>query len=148
VSADKTLRTQPRSRLHCKGCPNPGGCPIGRRGLRRTSGSSLCGDMATQVVTTLAGEVRRYIEPVEILIGLRHRYYGSWWKHCCNDKLLPCSLDRAGPDLAHEPHPRVGLLLRRAMCMVYSKLRFASAYQQHGVEAHLHAVRQEPGETL
>jgi hypothetical protein len=25
---------------------------------------------------------------------------------------------------------------------------FASAYQQHGVEAHLHAVRQGPGETL
>jgi hypothetical protein len=25
---------------------------------------------------------------------------------------------------------------------------FASAYQQHGVEAHLHAVRQEPGETI
>jgi hypothetical protein len=25
---------------------------------------------------------------------------------------------------------------------------FASAYQQHGVEAHLHAVRQEPEETL
>jgi hypothetical protein len=25
---------------------------------------------------------------------------------------------------------------------------FASAYQQHSVEAHLHAVRQEPGETL
>jgi hypothetical protein len=24
----------------------------------------------------------------------------------------------------------------------------ASAYQLHGVEAHLHAVRQEPGETL
>jgi hypothetical protein len=27
-------------------------------------------------------------------------------------------------------------------------MNFASAYQQHGVEAHLHAVRQEPGETL
>jgi hypothetical protein len=25
---------------------------------------------------------------------------------------------------------------------------FASAYQRHGVEAHLHAVRQDPGETL
>jgi hypothetical protein len=25
---------------------------------------------------------------------------------------------------------------------------FASAYQQHGMEAHLYAVRQEPGETL
>jgi hypothetical protein len=27
-------------------------------------------------------------------------------------------------------------------------VNFASAYQQHGVEAHLHAVRQEAGETL
>jgi hypothetical protein len=27
-------------------------------------------------------------------------------------------------------------------------VNFASAYQQHGMEAHLHAVRQEPGETL
>jgi hypothetical protein len=27
-------------------------------------------------------------------------------------------------------------------------VNFAIAYQQHGVEAHLHAVRQEPGETL
>jgi hypothetical protein len=26
--------------------------------------------------------------------------------------------------------------------------KLASAYQRHGVEAHLHAVRQEPGETL
>jgi hypothetical protein len=25
---------------------------------------------------------------------------------------------------------------------------FASAYQQHGVEVHLHVVRQDPGETL
>jgi hypothetical protein len=28
------------------------------------------------------------------------------------------------------------------------RANFASAYQQHGVEAHLHAVRQEPRETL
>jgi hypothetical protein len=27
-------------------------------------------------------------------------------------------------------------------------VNFASAYQQHGVEAHLHAMRQEAGETL
>jgi hypothetical protein len=31
---------------------------------------------------------------------------------------------------------------------VRSTTNFASAYQQHGVEAHLHAVRQEPRETL
>jgi hypothetical protein len=33
------------------------------------------------------------------------------------------------------------------LCMLFVA-NFASAYQQHGVEAHLHAVRQEPGETL
>jgi len=27
-------------------------------------------------------------------------------------------------------------------------MNFASAYQQHGAEAHLHAMRQKPGETL
>jgi len=27
-------------------------------------------------------------------------------------------------------------------------VNFASAYQQHGAEAHLHAMRQKPGETL
>jgi hypothetical protein len=62
-------------------------------------------------------------KPVGILAGLRHRHYGSWWKHYRNGKLLPCSLDRAGPDLAHEPHPGVDLLLGRALCMVHSKLR-------------------------
>jgi hypothetical protein len=40
--------------------------------------------------------------------------------------------------------PGVSLLLGRALCAV----RCASAYQQHGVEAHLHVVRQEPEETL
>jgi hypothetical protein len=33
------------------------------------------------------------------------------------------------------------------LCMRFVA-NFASAYQQHGVEAHLHAVTQEPGETL
>jgi hypothetical protein len=33
------------------------------------------------------------------------------------------------------------------LCVRFT-VNFASAYQQHGVEAHLHAVRQEPGETL
>jgi hypothetical protein len=33
------------------------------------------------------------------------------------------------------------------LCMRFTA-NFASAYQQHGVEAHLHAVRQELGETL
>jgi hypothetical protein len=33
------------------------------------------------------------------------------------------------------------------LCVRFT-VNFASAYQQHGMEAHLHAVRQEPGETL
>jgi hypothetical protein len=33
------------------------------------------------------------------------------------------------------------------LCMRFTA-NFASAYQQHGLEAHLHVVRQEPGETL
>jgi hypothetical protein len=33
------------------------------------------------------------------------------------------------------------------LCARFSA-NFTSAYQQHGVEAHLHAVRQKPGETL
>src|SRR6185312_2388114 len=50
------------------------------------------------------------------------------------------------PDLAHEPHTWDDPVLGRALCEVHGELR--SAYQQHGVEAHLHAVRQKPRETL
>jgi hypothetical protein len=78
--------------------------------------------MATQVLATPAGEIRRYVEPIGILAGLRHRHYDSWWKHCCDGKLLSRSLDRAGPDLAHESHPGVSILLGRALCTVHSEL--------------------------
>jgi hypothetical protein len=33
------------------------------------------------------------------------------------------------------------------LCALFSA-NFASAYQPHGVEAHLHDVRQQPGKTL
>jgi hypothetical protein len=52
--------------------------------------------------------------------------------------------------------PALTWLMNLALGSIYSweelcarfTANFASAYQQHGVEAHLHAVRQEPGETL
>jgi hypothetical protein len=127
-SARKTSRvaTSTKTSLHLrhklKGRPNPHGCPIGRRGLFRTSRSPPHGDLATQVLATPAREVRQYVKPVGIPAGLRHRHYSSRWKHCCNGKLLPCSLDRASPDLAHEPHPGVRILLGRALCTVHSEL--------------------------
>jgi hypothetical protein len=121
--------SQPRLRLHCgctvdsNGRPNPGGCPIGQRGLRRAGGSSPRGDLAIQVPATPTGEVRRYVKSVSILAGLRHRHYGSRWRHHRNGNILPCCLVRADPDLAREPHPRIDLLLVRALHAVHSELR-------------------------
>jgi hypothetical protein len=48
--------------------------------------------------------------------------------------------------LAHEPRPG-SIYSWEELCARFVA-NFASAYQQHGVEAHLHAMRQEPGETL
>jgi hypothetical protein len=58
-----------------------------------------------------------------ILAGVRHCYCGNRWRHCCNGNILPCSLVWACPDLAHESHPGIDLLLGRALCAVHSKLR-------------------------
>jgi hypothetical protein len=55
--------SQPRSRLRYgstagpNGHPVPSGCPLGRRGLRRSRGSSPRGIMATQVLAIPAGKV-------------------------------------------------------------------------------------------
>jgi hypothetical protein len=57
------------------------------------------------------------------LAGLRHRHYDSRWRHHHNGDILPCCLVWAGPDLAHEPFPRIDLLLGRALCAVHGKLR-------------------------
>jgi hypothetical protein len=129
MSADKMSRSQPRLRLRCgcaanpNGRPDPSGCPIGRCGLRRTSESSPRGDLAIQVLATPVRELRRYVKFVEILAGLRHRHYDSRWRHRRNGNILPCSLVWASPDLAHEPYPRINLLLRRALHAVHSELR-------------------------
>jgi hypothetical protein len=102
--------------------------------------------VATQVSATPAGEVRWYDKPIGIPVGLRHRHHGSRWRHRHDGDLLPCSLVWASPDLAHEPSPRIHLLLGRALHAVCSELR------QHLPTAWCGGtppcVRQEPGETL
>jgi hypothetical protein len=131
--------SQPRSRLcYCSttypnGCPDPGGCPIGRRGLRHARGSSPRDDMAPQVPAAPAGKVRRYVQPVGILVGVLHRHYGSRWRHRRNGNIFSCFLVWACPDLAHEPYFRINLLLGRAMREVCSELRqFLSAAWRGG----------------
>jgi hypothetical protein len=121
--------SQPRSRFRC-GCtadtdghPVPNGCPIGRCGLRRPCRSSPRSVMATQVLVAPAGKVRRNIEPVGVPAGVSYRHHGSRWKHHCDGNILSCGLVWTCPDLAHEPHPGVSLLLGRALGAVRCELR-------------------------
>jgi hypothetical protein len=79
--------------------------------------------MAIQVPAAPAGKVRRYVKPVGIPAGVRHRYHSSRWKHHCDGDIFSCRFVWACPDLAHEPHPRVNLLLGRALRAVRCELR-------------------------
>jgi hypothetical protein len=145
-------RSQPQLRLRCgrttnpNGRPDPSGCPIGRRGLRRTSGSSPRSNLAIQVPATPTGEVDGTTNPSEFL------------------QVYVTAITTAGGDttvMATYFHVALSRsartwLMNLTLGSIYSweelcarfVVNFASAYQQHGVEAHLHAVRQEPGETL
>jgi hypothetical protein len=132
---DESLRMCVRpwgSTTDYNGRPDPSGCPNGRRGLRRAGGSSPRGYLAIQVLTAPAGEVRRYVKSVEIPTGLCHRHYGSRWRHHRNGDILPCCLVWAGPDMAHEPCPRIDLHLGRALCEVHSELRQRLSAAWHG----------------
>jgi hypothetical protein len=121
--------SQPRSRLCCGSTANPsgrpvlGGCPLGRRGLRRSRGSSPCGFLAIQVPAAPAGKVGSYVKFVRISAGVRHRYHSSRWKHHCDGDIFSCRLVWACPDLAHESCPRINLFLGRALHMIHRELR-------------------------
>jgi hypothetical protein len=52
----------------------------------------LRGDLATQVPAAPAREVRWYVQPVEILVGVRHHHYGSRWRHRRNGNIFSCCL--------------------------------------------------------
>jgi hypothetical protein len=144
--------SQPRSRFCCgstadpSGRPDLGGCPVGRRGLRRARGPSPCGDLATQVPAAPAGEVQRYVQPVGILADVRHRHSGSRWRHVVMATYFHVAL--SGPSRTWLTNLTPGSICSWEELCARFTVNFASAYQRHGMEAHLHAVRQEPGETL
>jgi hypothetical protein len=79
--------------------------------------------VAAQVPATSAGKVRRNVKPIGVPAGVRQRHHGSRWKHCCDGDIFSCRLVRISPDLAHEPRPRVNLLLGRALRAVRCELR-------------------------
>jgi hypothetical protein len=121
--------SRPRSRLRCgwtadtNGHPVPNGCPLGRCGLHRSCGSSSRGVLATQVPAAPAEKIRQNDEPIRVPVGVRYRHHGSRWKHRCDGNIFSCGLVWTCPDLAHEPHPRISLLLGRTMCAVRGELR-------------------------
>jgi hypothetical protein len=45
-----------------------------------------------QVPAAPAGKVRRYVQPVGILAGVRHRHYSSRWRHRRNGNIFSCCL--------------------------------------------------------
>jgi hypothetical protein len=120
--------SQPRSILRChstvgpNGHPVPSGCPLGQRGLHRPRGSSPRCIMATHVPAAPAGKVRRDVKSVGIPAGVWHRYHSNRWKHRCDGNILSCRLVWTCPDLAHEPRPKVNLLLGRALRAVCCEL--------------------------
>jgi hypothetical protein len=120
---------RPRSRLRC-GCavdtnrhPVPNGCPFVRCGLRRSCGPSPRSVLATQVPAAPAEKIRQNDEPVRVPAGVHYRHHSSRWKHHCDGNIFSCGLVWACPDLAHEPHPRISLLLGGTLCTVHGELR-------------------------
>jgi hypothetical protein len=71
----------------------------------------------------LPEKIRRYDKPVRIPASLYHRHCSDRWKHRRDGDLLPCSSVWASPDLAHEPSPRIHILLGRALRAVHGELR-------------------------
>jgi hypothetical protein len=78
--------------------------------------------MAIQVPVALVRKVRRNIKPVRVLAGVHHCYHRSTWKHHCDGNIFSCRLVWTCPNLAHEPRPRVNLLLGRDLCVVRCEL--------------------------
>jgi hypothetical protein len=121
--------SQPRSRSSSRRaaglrkCSIPSGHPIDWSRVRHPSGPPPCGGMASQVPSTPTEKIRRYDKPVRILAGLYHRHCSGRWKHRRDGDLLPCSSVWASPDLAHEPSPRIHILLGRALRAVHGELR-------------------------
>jgi hypothetical protein len=116
-------RTSSRRAAGLGRCPIPGGHPIDWSRVRRTSGPPPRGDVASQVLSTPTRKIRRYDKHVRIPAGLYHRHCSGRWRHRRDGDLLPYSSVWASPDLAHEPSPRIHILLGRALRAVHGELR-------------------------
>jgi hypothetical protein len=74
-----------------------------------------------------AGEIRRYIQSVGILAGLRHRHHNSRWRHQRDGNILPCSLVWDGRTWLMNLAPG-SIYSWEELCARF-KANFAGAYQ-------------------
>jgi hypothetical protein len=102
--------------------------------------------MATQVPVAPAGEIQRYVKPAKFL----QVYVTAITAAGGNTAVMATYFHVAlyGPARTWLMNLTPGSIYSWEELCTRFIANFASAYQQHGVEAHLHVVRQEPGETL
>jgi hypothetical protein len=105
------------------GTRSQAGVPLAGVGCSALADHLRTASWTSQVSAAPAEKVRRYVKPIGIPAGVHHRYHSSRWKHRCDGEIFSCRLVWACPDLAHEPRPRVNLLLGRALCVVRCELR-------------------------
>jgi hypothetical protein len=108
------------------------GVPLVDVGCATLADHLRAANLATQVLAAPAGKVRRYDQPIGILAGVRHRHYGSGWRHRRNGNIFSCCLIWPCPDLAHESYPRINIFLGRALRAVRSELRQCLSAAWHG----------------
>jgi hypothetical protein len=105
------------------GTRSPTGVPLAGVGCAALADHSPRDILATQVPVAPAGKTRRNIKLVRVPTGVCYRHHGSRWKHHCDGNILSCGLVWTCPDLAHEPHLGISLLLGRTLCAVRGELR-------------------------
>jgi hypothetical protein len=144
---------QPRSRLRCGGTADPNGHPV----------PSGCVPLAGVGCAALVDHLRATSWPPKFRPHLPEKYDETSNPSEFLQVYVTAITAAGGNTAVMTTYFHVALsgpartwLMNLAPGSIYSweelcarfVANFASAYQQHGVEAHLHAVRQEPGETL
>jgi hypothetical protein len=102
--------------------------------------------MATQVPVAPAGKVRRNIEPIGVLQVNVTAITAAGGNTAVMATYFHVAL--SGPARTWLMNLTPGSVYSWEELCARFVANFASAYQQHGIEAHLDAVRQEPRDTL
>jgi hypothetical protein len=96
-----------------------------------------CAALADHLRVVPAGKIRRYVKSIRISAGGNTAVMATYFH-----------VALSGPARTWLMNLSPGSIYSWEELYARFTTNFASAYQQHSMEAHLHTVRQEPGETL